>query len=106
MKVELVSKQSEKTCRKKHHSKNILIYFENACICALFEPVTHTECGNMFCSHCLLDDRVISCPLCRKNLVPESLQPVITRYISQKLNELLVTCPGIYSLSPASDFLP
>ncbi|EFC41526.1 hypothetical protein NAEGRDRAFT_80657 [Naegleria gruberi] len=50
----------------------------------------HSECGQMFCSKCIID-KVDKCPLCRGNdLKQNSL--AVPKYILNKLDELKVQC--------------
>jgi len=69
------------------------------CMEPLSEPLVHNKCGNMFCSACLNQaamNRLQNCPLCREVIIAGSLSPA-PKYITNKLNDLLVVCPNCRS---------
>ncbi|KAN0039062.1 hypothetical protein ACTA71_001256 [Dictyostelium dimigraforme] len=60
------------------------------CLEVLNDPVVESQCGQMFCRECINNAISVKpiCPLCNQ----KASIGIVAKYISNKLNETLVTC--------------
>lgn len=58
------------------------------CTCAYYNPIT-LLCQHTFCYHCISDEKVKECPICRvKKFIPKSASDTITDNILNKITKI------------------